>query len=313
MAEHLTNLRPVQARLIAAIAAHGQLQIAAQSCQITQPAASRMLAELERMIGVPLFERTPKGMEPTPAGALVARRAERVVLELNDMAREMRDFREGRSGRVRVGAVTGPALGYVVPAIRALKQEAPGVEISVEVGPSTALVPALARGDLDFALARIPPDHDSADFEVEPARHEVGTLLVRAGHPMAGRGAVVLPDLAGFPWILQQRGAPIRTAVDAAFAAAGCPAPRDVTTTSSLLVIIALLADTDSIAAMSREVTNLVLSERVGARFARLPLHDPLEIDPYLLLRARHRVLPPVAMQLLALHRSFLARPDPGT
>jgi len=309
MPKRLANLRPVQARLIAAIAAHGQLQLAAQSCQMTQPAASRMLADLERGLETTLFLRTPKGMEPTPAGEMLARRAARIVLELRDMAQELRDLRDGHSGHVRVGAVTGPALGYVVPAIRALKQEAPGAEVSVEVGPSTTLVPALARGDLDFVLARVPPDLDRTDFEIEPAQHEIGALMVRDGHPMAAHGRVELPQLVDFPWILQQRGAPIRTAVDAAFAEAGCPTPRDVTTTSSLLVIMALMADTDSIAAMSREVTNLLLSERVGARFARLRLDTPLMIEPYLLLRARHRVLPPVALRLLALHRAFLSQP----
>lgn len=309
MAERLANLRPAQARLIAAIARHGQLQLAAQNCRMSQPAASRMLAELERALDTPLFLRTPKGMEPTPIGEMIARRAERITLELQEMAQDLGDMRAGRGGRVRVGAVTGPALGTVVPAVRALKKEAPGAEISVEVAPSATLVQALIRGDLDFALARLPPEADRADFDIEPARNEVVSLLVRQGHPMSGNPGVTLTQLKDYPWILQQRGAPIRTAVDAAFAALGEPTPPDVTTTSSLLVILALLADSDSIAALTREVTDLIVSDRVGARFERLSLRDRLEVEPYLLLRARYRVLPPVAQRLLTLHRSLLSRP----
>lgn len=310
MVQRLANLRPAQARLISAIALHGQLQLAAQSCRISQPAASRMLSDLEHALETPLFLRTPKGMEPTPIGEMIAKRAERITLELQEMDQDLSDMRAGRGGRVRVGAVTGPALGYVVPAIRALKQETPGVDISVEVAPSALLVQSLIRGDIDFALARLPPEADRADFDIEPARNEIVSLLVRQGHPMAQRPAVTLAELTDFPWILQQRGAPIRNAIDAAFAAIGRPAPTDVTSTSSLLVIMALLADTDSIAALSREVTNLVISERVGGRFERLALSDALEVEPYLLLRARYRVLPPVAQRLLALHRSFLAQPE---
>lgn len=311
MVETLTNLRPAQARLIAEIAAHGQLQLAAQSCRISQPAASRMLADLERALGTALFLRTPKGMEPTQLGTIIARRAERIVLELQEMGQDLRDLRSGHAGRVRVGAVTGPALGCVVPAVRRLKEIAPRVDVFVEVAPSAALVQALARGELDFVLARLPPEHDRADFVIEPARNEVVSLMVRAGHPMSGREAVDLAQLSDYPWILQQSGAPIHTAVANAFAATGRPTPANVTTTSSLLVIMALLAETDAVAAMSREVTNLVVSDRVGARFDRLALRDRLEVEPYFLLRARHRVLPPVALRLLALHRELLSGPAP--
>ena len=72
MAEFLQNMRPAQSRLVLEVATHGQLQVAAVACGMTQPAASRMLAEIEAQLGVRLFLRTPKGMEPTPEGALIA-------------------------------------------------------------------------------------------------------------------------------------------------------------------------------------------------------------------------------------------------
>lgn len=306
MLERLTNLRPAQARLIAAIAERGQLQLAAQACQMTQPAASRTLAEVERMLNAPLFRRTPKGMEPTAIGTIVAQRAQRIVLELRDMDRDLRDLRAGRGGRVHVGAVTGPALGYVVPAIVALKEAAPRAEVSVDVAPSVILGEALRRGDLDFALARIPPEGEPADFDVAPARDEKVSLVVRAEHPLAEAHALDLADLAGLPWILQARGAPIRNAVDAGFAAIGRPTPADVVTTSSLLVIIAMLVGSDAVAAMTDEVAELIMSDKVGARFRRLDVRRPIEVEPYLLLTPRNRVLSPLALRLYALVRERL-------
>lgn len=302
----ISNLRPAQARLIAAIAERGQLQLAAQACQMTQPAASRALAEVERALNAPLFRRTPKGMEPTVIGSIVARRAQRIVLELRDMDRDLRDLRAGRGGRVRVGAVTGPALGYVVPAIQELKQTAPRADISVDVAPSIILSDALLRGDLDFALARIPADVEPADFDIAPARDEKVSLVVRAGHPLAGATAVDLADLATLPWVLQERGAPIRNAVDAGFAAIGRPSPADVVTTSSLLVIIAMLVDTDAVAAMTDEVAELIMSDRVAARFRRLDVRRPIEVEPYLLLKSRYRVLSPLAQRLYTLVQARL-------
>ena len=62
MADFLDNMRPVQSRLLVEIADSGQLQRAAQACAMTQPAASRMLADIEDRLGTVLFERLPKGM-----------------------------------------------------------------------------------------------------------------------------------------------------------------------------------------------------------------------------------------------------------
>ena len=113
------HLRLRHLRMIDAIATHRQLSRAAEIVAITQRAASRMLAEIETLVGARLFERRAKGMEPTLIGAAVARRARFLTLEMQDISREIDELRSGGSGQVRVGAVTGPAVGYLVTAISA--------------------------------------------------------------------------------------------------------------------------------------------------------------------------------------------------
>jgi len=307
MADLLRNLRPAQARLVAAIATHGQLQVAASECGLTQPAASRLLADLERQLETRLFTRTPKGMEPTPSGTLMARHAARMVFGLGQLTEEFADLQTGKGGLVRVGAVTGPALGQLVPAIQRLKQQAPMVNISVEVAPSLVLVQALERGDLDFALARLPPHVDQRDFDVEPARNEIVQLLVRDEHPMLGQGPVSMGSLHDLPWILQDRGAPIRQAIEAAFHDERLVAPHDVITTSSLLVIIALLKESNAIAPMSTEVIDLMLEPPVSAGFRRLELKRQIVVDPYLIIRSRGRSLSRAAETLLSFTRERIA------
>ncbi|MEI4471277.1 LysR family transcriptional regulator [Frigidibacter sp. MR17.24] len=306
MADHLANLAPRQARLVAAIAETGQLQAAATACAVTQPAASRMLADLERLLGTKLFQRLPKGMAPTPAGALLARHARRLLNDLGQLAEEFADLRAGLGGAVRVGAVTGPALGQLVPAVQALKAEAPQVDISIEVAPSVALVQMLERGDLDFALARLPARFDQRDFEFEPARDENVQVLVRAGHPMLGRGPLPIGALHGLPWILQDREAPIRRAIETAFHDEGHSSPADVITTSSLLAIIALLKDSNAVAPMSQEVLDLLLAPPVAADFGRIELNRLVTVEPYLILRARGRFLSRAAERLLELVRASI-------
>ncbi|NDV98812.1 LysR family transcriptional regulator [Salipiger sp. PrR002] len=301
MSELLKNLRPAQIRLIAAIAEHGQLQVAANVCRMTQPGASRMLADLEKAVGAQLFSRTPKGMEPTPTGALLARHARRIEHDLRRMAEDFDDLHSGLGGTVRVGAVTGPALGQLVPQVQRLKAESRSVDISIEVAPSVALVQALERGELDFALARLPPQVNEREFLIEPARDEIVQLLVREGHPMLAQGSVAIADLHGTRWILQQRGAPIRAAIETAFHDEGLTAPPDVITTSSLLAIIALLKDSDAVAPMSQEVIDLMLEPPVSADLRRLRLNRLITVEPYLIIQARGRHLSTAAQRLLTM------------
>ena len=103
-------LKPAQLRLIQQIAEHGQLQLAAETVGMTQPAASRMLAEAESLIGAQLFIRQPKGMEPTEIGRAVLRRANAILREMFSLAADVSALRSGAGGAVRVGAVTGPAV-----------------------------------------------------------------------------------------------------------------------------------------------------------------------------------------------------------
>lgn len=258
-------LKPAQLRLIQQIAEHGQLQLAAETVGMTQPAASRMLAEIENQVGAQLFLRQPKGMEPTEIGRAVLRRARVILREMVSMASDVRALREGFGGTLRVGAVTGPAVGYLVSAIREIKQSAPDADITVDVMPSRELLGHLAAGEMDFVLARILPEFDSQDFNILPMRDEKVTFLTRAGHPLSRAPAVTLTELAGQEWIMQSRGAPIREAALAAFADVGLAEPKNIVNSPSLLLTIAYLAQCDAVAPMSEEVAELLIRPPVSA------------------------------------------------
>ncbi|MGP3698513.1 LysR family transcriptional regulator [Rhodobacter sp. NSM] len=301
MTDLALGLKPVQLRLIAAIARHGQLQVAATETAMTQPAASRMLSEIERIVGAPLFLRRPRGMEPTETGLVVARRAASMLREMRIMAAEVRALREGLGGSVRIGAVTGPAVGYLVPAIREVKRMAPGASITVDVAPSRQLLRDLATGALDFAIARILPEFESREFEIEPMRDESVSLLVRSDHPLSRAASVTLTELSDYPWVMQERGAPIREALLDAFGAVGLPEPRDIVNSASLLLMIAYLTRSDAIAPISEEVVQLLTHAPVGARFATLRVDRAIRVSPYYMLRLKGRPMLPLAERLRSL------------
>lgn len=291
-------LKPAQLRLIQQIAEHGQLQLAAETVGMTQPAASRMLAEIEHQVGAALFLRQPKGMEPTEIGRAVLRRARVILREMVSMASDVRALREGFGGTLRVGAVTGPAVGYLVSAIREIKQHAPDADITVDVMPSRELLGHLAAGEMDFVLARILPEFDSQDFNILPMRDEKVTFLTRAGHPLSRSARVTLTELAGLEWIMQSRGAPIREAALAAFADVGLPEPKNIVNSPSLLLTIAYLAQCDAVAPMSEEVAELLIRPPVSAGFAMLQIPHEIRVSAYYLLDLKRRPLSPLAQRL---------------
>ncbi len=291
-------LKPAQLRLVHEIALHGQLQMAADQLAMTQPAASRMLADAERQVGAALFIRQPKGMDPTEIGTAVLRRARVILREMASIEADVNALRGGYAGSVRVGAVTGPAISYLVTAIRSIKEESPGADITVDVMPSRELLMQLAAGEMDFVLGRILPDFDSDSFNILPMSDEKVALMARADHPLARAQLVTLTELAGQEWIMQQRGAPIREATLAAFAGVGLSEPANIVNSPSLLLTIAYLAQTNAITPVSHEVAELLIQPPVGAGFTIIPTPRPIRVSPYFLLDLKRRPLSPLAKRL---------------
>lgn len=288
-------------RLIQAIARHGQLSIAADALAMTQPAASRSLSEIERLVGEKLFDRGPRGMSPTPIGAAVARHAGVLLKGLEEAAKEIDAFRQGKTGTVRIGAVAGGAIASVVPAIHRLGEDAEDAEIHVEVTHSDALMEGLVNGQFDFVLCRLPARYDGRRFDVMRGRVEVVEFLVRDGHPLTQRASPLgLPDLRGHGWVIQGPGAPIREAVENAFLSQEIPPPRRIVNTTSLLVTIACLQSSDSIAPVSHDMAALMRASEAGG-MKTLQVRPSIVIPPYLLIRRKERPASPLVQRMLDL------------
>lgn len=295
------SLKITHLRLINAIAEHGQLGLAAEALAITQPAASRLLSDVESTAGARLFDRHAKGMELTLIGRALAQRSRSILLELTYLTREVDELKTGLGGAALVGAVTGAAVGLVIPAIQHLKAAAPKAEIHVNVETSPVLVRDLIDGRNDFVLARLPPEVDANDFDIQPAATETVQLVVRADHPLAKVKNVSVGDLCSYQWINQTHRAPIRDAVEKAFHLAGARLPENITNSTSLLVMIAMLVSSTAIAPMASEVSSLLIGRQVGARLKVLNVQEPIVMTPYYLLQLKNRQLSPLANRLKAL------------
>lgn len=286
-------------RMIVTLADHGQISAAAQVMNISQPAASRMIAEMEDILDARLCDRLARGVRLTPYGEVLARRARAVLLELREVDREIGDLRSGKGGSVFLGSVTAPAVELAVPAIRRIRRNFPRIEISVQVETSSVLARELLASRHDFIIGRIPDDLNPRLFESRVIGIEKACLIVRRGHPLAD-GATVTPEqLLDYDWVLQPGGSLLRRAIESVFIGSGVRIPDRIVNTTSLLLTLVMVAQSDAIAPVALDVARFIRSpDGLAAAIEILPLSFNLEVQPYSLIRVREKALSPAAKML---------------
>lgn len=286
-------------RLILAIADSGQVSAAAEALTISQPAASRMLHEVESLLKAPLCQRAARGVEMTRFGAAMAKRARSILLEIREASREITELKTGYGGSVNMGSVTGPAISLAVPAIRCVRGMYPAIQINCHVEASNVLARELLSARYDFVIGRLPDGFDPRDFEARSLGFEKSCLIVRAGHPLLGMPSPGLEDLRHYEWVFQPEGALLRRSIERLFIDSSVPLPDNIVSTPSVLLTMAIVVKSDAVAPVSREVAEFIAGTagRIG-EIAILETGFEIGLEPYSLITARGRGLPPSARLL---------------
>ncbi|ARP91822.1 LysR family transcriptional regulator [Bordetella genomosp. 9] len=158
---------------------------AAARLGVTQPSFTALIADLEAVLEVKLFERTTRHIALTAAGVEFRDRIERPVADLEEAYRSMLDLASMRRGAVVMGALPSTSLTLVPPALGALRRQHPQLQIRVVEAHNDELIGMLRLNQIEFALATLlteAPDLKfvplvaDAFFAVYPSRHEVGAL-----------------------------------------------------------------------------------------------------------------------------------------
>lgn len=183
----MNNLTIKQLRYVAALAHHGHFGHAAAACNVTQPALSMQIKEMEDSFGLPLFERTPRHVRLTGFGETVLSRAKdilRAVDELGDLARAARG---GLTGRLRLGVI--PTIApYLLPRIiGALGHDYPQIDLHIRETLTPRLLEDLSAGRLDAAILALPVSEPTL---TEAPLHDEDFVLVRP----ASDAAKPVPD-----------------------------------------------------------------------------------------------------------------------
>ena len=299
-----SHLKTRQLVLLVELGRHGSILHAAEAAHLTQPAASKLLSELEHALGVQLFERLPRGVAPTWYGEVMIRRAGAALAELDAGHQEVMELLSGLRGRVAVGTVLTPSTSLLPEAVRRLKLEHPRLRVSISVDNSKPLIQQLRAGELDIVIGRVLDSESAAELNFEAVTDEPHSIIVRAGHPLLERQDLRLQDLAQQSWILPPSGSILRDRLTALFLSGGLDQPSEAVETLAMPATTSLLMGSDMIAALPPELVQPYLD---AGLLKVLPFDLGLRMDAYGIVTRKQHQLSPVAAAMLAVLREVTA------
>jgi DNA-binding transcriptional LysR family regulator len=198
-------------RALVTVAELGSFSAAARRLNLTQPAVSLQVRQLEARVGVRLIERLGRHAHPSAAGAALIERARRFASEAEAALADMRRFREGKVGRVRIGTGATACTYLLPPVFRRLRERSPDLEIIVVTGNTGEILSAVEDNRLDLALVTLPVSRPA--LQVVPVRTDALVGVLPPAAKLEGK-ALSAVDLARFPLILFERGGAMRSDID---------------------------------------------------------------------------------------------------
>jgi DNA-binding transcriptional LysR family regulator len=256
-----TRLKLKQLRLLVAIAERSSILHAAEDICISQPAATKLLKDLEEDFNVLLFNRTNRGVIPTEYGEALVKHGKLILAQISNAAQELDDLNEGLGGRIVVGTLLVASAQLLPRAIKIIHQQRPNVSIVVRDGTNDFLMPLLHTGELDMVVGRLPEYRYREELTQELLYQEDVVIVCRQAHPLTKRPNISIQELQKSDWILPPTQTTLRRQIDKSFSDHGLSSPANPVECVSFLTNRAILLDTDMIGVfplnvVRREVSN---------------------------------------------------------
>ncbi|MCI8209995.1 LysR family transcriptional regulator [Pseudomonas sp. S25] len=279
------RLRYKHLQMLVVLGSSLNLHRASLSMSMSQPAATRMLQEIEDMFGCELFERLPRGMRPTALGRELLRFAEAALSGLDRCAADIAVRKQGGYGYLSIGTIMGAAPDLVMNAVAEIKGLNPQLRIRIMGDTSDQVVQLLEQGRVDIAVTRRNLITDREQYEFEPLGNERLIAVVHSGHPLARRRKLQWAELVrDWPWILQPETSPARIAIEQALQKLELPIPADIIECSSVYSMQQLVQLTDALMVLSESAMRDYL--KMGLVKA-LPVTLDAQMAPFGLLRRK--------------------------
>lgn len=303
-----SNIKLRHLQLLVALDQFRHLGRTSELLSVSQPAVSRMLTEIETMLGQVLFLRSTRGTEPTQAGVAMVRFARSVLAQYERTRDEIGALESGAVGRVRVGAMGVALSPLLADAVELLKHHSARATVLIETGDLTNLLPKLRLKEIDLFVGRLEPGYASPDLTTEPLYAEPMVAVVAAGHPLARRRKPGWADLAAMPCVMPPPWASLRVKLEQQFHRYGVQPPEDIIESSSYRAVEVFVRRRGAAGFMAQSAARE--AEQAGA-LSVLRLQVDLDLPSVGIIALRDVSPTPVAMQLMHFLRLAAAEKRP--
>jgi len=249
----MNRLRMRQVALLLAVDELGTLSAAAGRMGLTQPAATKMLNELELALGQKLFDRVGRGLQRNVAGERVTGFFRSIRGSVEALNQELEAVRRGGAGKLAIGSIMAASPGRLTRALLELKKEFPLVSMEIAVDTSDRLLAQLREGVLEVVVGRLAPVA-GVDCVFRRIDDEALAVIAANEHPLARRRKLPFEALLDYPWILQPQGSPMRDLIDSEFRHQHAASPRGLIETGSILTTINLVRNSQMLGVIPEAV-----------------------------------------------------------
>ena len=259
-ATSLSHLKFRHLMLIDYLREFGTLHKAAKALNISQPAATAMLSDLEALLGVALFERSHRGVKPTEAGRQLMESLGTLLNEYHHFAESLDRLAEGRDRVLRLGLVPQAFATYLPRVIQQFRATCGGT-IRVQEGTAAQLLGLVWEGQLDCVIGRLPgsgfPQHWDTSVLCFENLYTERICVVGGKQAETEPSACSLAWLAEQQWVLQRPDSSVRQALNEAFLRHGLAPPSPIVETSNYMQSLALISNTGFFTVAPRRAAEL--------------------------------------------------------
>ncbi|WP_011301619.1 LysR family transcriptional regulator [Cupriavidus necator] len=273
----LSRLKLRHLRIIVAL---GEMQTAASVAariHVSPAAVSKTLAEIEDIVGMPLFVRGRRGLELTEAGRELATHGQVLLTQLGRLADSMQAVRAGNQGELRVAFRTMSVQPFLAQAMSDFYRDNPRVEISVIEGGIGELTEQLLQGSLDLLFAYDDPRLSRPALRSTPVVPAQKVVIVASpDHPLLARRKFTAQALSEQQWCIPAAGSRMLHLLHTAFHALGAPAPSQGIRTSDVAATASLMQTGHYLSVFPERIAAQLASAKV-ARVLRFELDSRVE------------------------------------
>lgn len=277
----LSDVKLRQLEAMRAVMANGTTTDAAKVMGLTQSAVSRLICQLEKELGLSLFDRRHGRLLISPEGQHVFDVAVRVLEGIDQMTATAHDIRTFQSGALRIIAMPALAYGLLPDTIAGIKQRYKQVKISVDLGGRRELEDGIAAGRYDFALATLPVNEDGVD--IEPLCAMDAVCVAPPGHPIADSSVINAEQLGGMPFISIDQSTLLRFITDELFGKLGVRRVLGINAQSTMLACNLVARG------LGFAVVHPFIAETFGDRIVTRPFRPKIRLEYGLMLTSGQR------------------------